>query len=125
MTLCFHKASFAFLSALFRVGEFTSEKEPVSRVKTGSGWGRNRTADTRIFSPLLCQLSYPAESRCHYCYNERGRVLIKAENAQPSTPSCRAIIPAYWFLCWFFAAGGNARPTKFTTPPSSIGREAL
>src|SRR5438552_5768678 len=24
------------------------------------GWGRNRTADTRIFSPLLCQLSYPA-----------------------------------------------------------------
>src|SRR5438445_706693 len=25
-----------------------------------SGWGRNRTADTRIFSPLLCQLSYPA-----------------------------------------------------------------
>jgi hypothetical protein len=28
----------------------------------GSGWGRNRTADTRIFSPLLCQLSYPAMS---------------------------------------------------------------
>src|SRR6266480_4627837 len=26
----------------------------------GCGWGRNRTADTRIFSPLLCQLSYPA-----------------------------------------------------------------
>src|SRR6266853_1420943 len=25
-----------------------------------SGWGRNRTADTWIFSPLLCQLSYPA-----------------------------------------------------------------
>jgi hypothetical protein len=30
------------------------------RGKRGSGWGRNRTADTRIFSPLLCQLSYPA-----------------------------------------------------------------
>src|SRR6266568_3964045 len=28
--------------------------------KRGYGWGRNRTADTRIFSPLLCQLSYPA-----------------------------------------------------------------
>ncbi len=27
------------------------------------GWGRNRTADTRIFSPLLCQLSYPAVAR--------------------------------------------------------------
>src|SRR2546423_11236175 len=24
------------------------------------GWGRNRTADTWIFSPLLCRLSYPA-----------------------------------------------------------------
>ena len=29
-------------------------------MKNGSGWGRNRTADTWIFSPLLCQLSYPA-----------------------------------------------------------------
>src|SRR5439155_6624274 len=28
--------------------------------KRGYGWGRNRTADTRIFSPLLCRLSYPA-----------------------------------------------------------------
>src|SRR5207249_10158788 len=28
--------------------------------KRGYGWGRNRTADTWIFSPLLCQLSYPA-----------------------------------------------------------------
>jgi hypothetical protein len=26
----------------------------------GSGWSRNRTGDTRIFSPLLYQLSYPA-----------------------------------------------------------------
>src|SRR5262249_11636898 len=26
----------------------------------GNGWGENRTPDTRIFSPLLCQLSYPA-----------------------------------------------------------------
>jgi hypothetical protein len=25
------------------------------------GWGRNRTADTWIFSPLLYQLSYPAK----------------------------------------------------------------
>src|SRR5439155_24968731 len=25
-----------------------------------NGWGRNRTADTWIFSPLLCRLSYPA-----------------------------------------------------------------
>ena len=26
----------------------------------GSGWARNRTGDTRIFNPLLYQLSYPA-----------------------------------------------------------------
>ncbi|SRR6266487_3520164 len=46
------------------------------------GWGRNRTADTWIFSPLLCQLSYPAaEVRCS---SERGLV-IKAENVQRST----------------------------------------
>jgi hypothetical protein len=25
-----------------------------------SGWNRDRTGDTRIFSPLLYQLSYPA-----------------------------------------------------------------
>jgi len=36
-------------------------------------------------------------------------VLIKAENAQRSTPSCRASIPA----CGFFAAGGNACPITF------------
>ena len=28
----------------------------------GGGWRRNRTADTRIFSPLLYRLSYPAAS---------------------------------------------------------------
>src|SRR3954454_8899655 len=38
---------------------FTSEKSAFYS-KRGCGWGRNRTADTRIFSPLLCQLSYPA-----------------------------------------------------------------
>ena len=27
------------------------------------GWGRNRTGDTRIFSPLLYQLSYPAVAK--------------------------------------------------------------
>ncbi len=51
-----------------------------------NGWGRNRTADTWIFSPLLCQLSYPAvadvdlESR-----SRRGlSVKQKTSNAQPS-----------------------------------------
>jgi hypothetical protein len=31
------------------------------------GQGQNRTADTRIFSPLLYQLSYLAVLRCHTC----------------------------------------------------------
>ncbi len=34
-----------------------------SRIGEGSGSGRNRTADTRIFNPLLYQLSYRAVTR--------------------------------------------------------------
>ena len=44
--------------------QFCCNYEPLSGVKyliiKGSGWTRNRTGDTRIFSPLLYQLSYPA-----------------------------------------------------------------
>jgi hypothetical protein len=32
------------------------------RQERGSGWSRDRTGDTRIFSPLLYQLSYPANT---------------------------------------------------------------
>src|SRR5437867_813675 len=40
------------------------ERPPRSNgVGTASGQGQNRTADTRIFSPLLYQLSYLAEGR--------------------------------------------------------------
>gem|GEM_PF-5125531 len=38
-----------------------SKGRPSQENKNG-GWRRNRTADTRIFSPLLYQLSYPATS---------------------------------------------------------------
>jgi hypothetical protein len=44
------------------------------------GWGRNRTADTWIFSPLLCQLSYPAVTPV----NLKCGLVIKAENPPPS-----------------------------------------
>src|SRR2546425_5061835 len=47
----------------FRQNRVIAEKCVFIRVlpiKKGSGWGRNQTADTWIFSPLLCQLSYPA-----------------------------------------------------------------
>src|ERR1700730_6940556 len=48
------------------------------------GWGRNRTGDTWIFSPLLCQLSYPAFANLGPLCEPR-RPLTKAENAQRST----------------------------------------
>ena len=52
-----------FLSSPATLGE-SQESLVFPRIlpmKTGLyGWGRNRTADTWIFSPLLCQLSYPA-----------------------------------------------------------------
>jgi hypothetical protein len=48
------------------LGELVAEKasEKRRRAREGSGaWGRIRTTDTRIFNPLLYQLSYPGEGR--------------------------------------------------------------
>jgi hypothetical protein len=62
------------------------------------GWGRNRTADTRIFSPLLCQLSYPAESRWRYCNAMGGGCSLKQKtlNAQ------RRVVGQAFLLRWDF-----------------------
>ncbi len=38
------------------MGSGVSHPKPKAK---GGAWGRNRTSDTRIFSPLLYQLSYP------------------------------------------------------------------
>jgi hypothetical protein len=44
-------------------GHLQNKKGPHdTSLLTGGGQGRNRTADTRIFSPLLYQLSYLASS---------------------------------------------------------------
>ena len=46
--------------------QYTKVRESVearNSLKDFGGRGQNRTADTRIFSPLLYQLSYPAEGR--------------------------------------------------------------
>src|SRR5437899_12589136 len=51
----------------------------------GCGWGRNRTGDTWIFSPLLCQLSYPAFVNAFVCSSGRGGLLTKAKNQLPSS----------------------------------------
>ena len=36
----------------------------INDMQEGGGQGQNRTADTRIFSPLLYQLSYLALGKC-------------------------------------------------------------
>ena len=103
-------------------------------LKMRCGWGRNRTADTRIFSPLLCQLSYPAELPRYYRDASRGGCSLKQKTLNPqrrvaaaiyrrsqsaatetsrldraSPYHCRVSIPA----CCFFAAGGSACPKSF------------
>ena len=62
-----------------------------ARGKKSHGWGRNRTADTRIFSPLLCQLSYPAELRCHYRDASRGGCSLKQKTLNPQRRVAAAI----------------------------------
>ncbi len=73
----------------------------IARTHTGArrqekgGWGRNRTADTWIFSPLLYQLSYPAAIACRSYARKlnEARMLTKAENAQRSTPNAQRSTP--------------------------------
>ena len=57
-----------------------SEHEPSSRDarRNSGGRGRNRTADTRIFNPLLYQLSYPAGRESCVREERRARPRIRA-----------------------------------------------
>ena len=50
------------------------------------GQGRNRTTDTRIFSPLLYQLSYLAAG-------DGGRVLDRPGHGPSSNPRANSLIP--------------------------------
>ena len=58
------------------------------------GLGRNRTTDTRIFNPLLYQLSYQAAVGHEYSVANLGIGASKAPHTSPrlprlrSTPSC-------------------------------------
>ena len=57
-------------------------------VQESGGWRRNRTADTRIFSPLLYRLSYPAPKQ----YIEIPVELFRKglfEGLRPSEAECR------------------------------------
>ena len=55
------------------------------------GWGRNRTGDTWIFSPLLCQLSYPAFANAPRLPARMSGLLTKAEIAQRSMSNSRML----------------------------------
>ena len=43
-----------------RIAQTQAERKPSKNKEVSGGQGRNRTNDTRIFSPLLYQLSYLA-----------------------------------------------------------------
>ena len=53
-------------------------------VAESGGWRRNRTADTRIFSPLLYQLSYPAESPQPFGRTGRNVATSRLRAASPN-----------------------------------------
>src|SRR6059058_4615362 len=59
----------------------------------GFGWGRNRTADTWIFSPLLCRLSYPAVTGADVASRQPGQSCANYERPQPTFVKPRAGSP--------------------------------
>ncbi len=58
------------------LGRLKSQKENPSNIADARVWigglGRNRTIDTRIFNPLLYQLSYRASQKRDYSIRKRG-----------------------------------------------------
>ena len=58
-----------------------SIQEPTGRDVEGGGQGRDRTADTRIFNPLLYQLSYLADWKLQVAYRN------SSTNAREYSPS--------------------------------------
>ncbi len=62
-----------------RAGSFLSKwalansVRPLKEGKGSGGWTQIRTGDTRIFSPLLYRLSYPASHEGRHCRSTIGR----------------------------------------------------
>src|SRR6185312_15985509 len=54
------RVEFAGIYRVFVTSQDAAERGGMSRDQLTGGQGRNRTTDTRIFSPLLYQLSYLA-----------------------------------------------------------------
>ena len=51
--------------------------------EASGAWGRIRTTDTRIFNPLLYQLSYPGPRRTDMPFAEGGPIRKPARPVQP------------------------------------------
>ena len=73
-------AEFAVISGLYVMPQDAAE----SHERVTGGQGRNRTTDTRIFSPLLYQLSYLAAGG--------GRVLDRLPTTPSSIPPPKSLI---------------------------------
>jgi hypothetical protein len=67
------------------------------------GWGRNRTGDTWIFSPLLCQLSYPAFAKFAIPRANGARSL------KQKTPNAQCLFLAELLALKFLLAPSGAR----------------
>ena len=65
------------------MGTSLRQREAIGR---NDGQGQNRTADTRIFSPLLYQLSYLAASSLGEFPSRRDSLILKAR-------------PTSWYPC--------------------------
>ena len=76
-----------------------------ARVHELSGQGQNRTADTAVFSRVLCQLSYLAPTEASECSDSRLETPLR----QPD----ELIEPAGDLVCpqrgWFYPAGASKR----------------
>ena len=71
------------------------ERRPLARTsRNPGGQGRNRTTDTRIFSPLLYQLSYLAAGRIIAALARASGVGASAELQAARNPSSSASVSA-------------------------------
>ena len=78
------------------------------RPKENGGKGRNRTDDTRIFSPLLYQLSYLATQL--HCFGKKRRNHTGSRATRQSRPaSTHPILINLWLLAHWRSASSSGR----------------
>ena len=79
------------MSANQRVNKLIAQKKPaiVAGVQLNGAAGRNRTADTRIFSPLLYRLSYRGNLMAEATGFEPAISYVTGMRVRPATPRLR------------------------------------